>query len=211
MLIVPGLIAIGVAPARTFEDLIPNALAGKLRDHKRMPAFAKRVDLSYALDPRVPVGEVVDALAAIHASGFTAARWIPAAWLPMRFAGGVGSDPIVWQPPPPPPPAVTIAIASVEGKLPSDRTALQIDRVINARAGVFRACYQKELNRTPKLEGTLAVTFQLTDTAVTSATSTGTLRNPGVEACVNSNVMRLRFPAGTPAKLTTTFKFSTTP
>jgi hypothetical protein len=77
-------------------------------------------------------------------------------------------------------------------------TAEEINRIVKARAGVFRACYQTVLNRSPGLGGKLVVHFTIGgDGAVKSSkTAAGsTLRNSDVESCVNSNIMRLKFPA----------------
>ena len=73
----------------------------------------------------------------------------------------------------------------------------EIDRVVKARAGVFRACYQKELNRSPGLGGKLIIHFVIgaDGTVKNSATQGGSLRNEGVESCVKGNIMRLKFPA----------------
>ena len=73
----------------------------------------------------------------------------------------------------------------------------EIDRVVKARAGVFRACYQKELNRSPGIGGKLVMHFVIAaDGTVKSANPQGgTLRNEGVESCVRGNIMRLKFPA----------------
>jgi len=77
-------------------------------------------------------------------------------------------------------------------------TAEEINRVVKARAGIFRACYQQELNRSPGLGGKLVVGFQIGgDGIVKSAKVSGgsTMRNGSVESCVTSNIMRLKFPA----------------
>ncbi len=77
-------------------------------------------------------------------------------------------------------------------------TEEEIKRVIMARAGLFKACYQKELNRNPGLGGTLKMQFVISgDGTVKSARNAGgsTLKNDEVESCVNSNLMRLKFPA----------------
>jgi hypothetical protein len=79
-------------------------------------------------------------------------------------------------------------------------TAEEIDRVVKARAGVFRACYQKELNHTPGIGGKLLIHFKIGGDGVvqagnTSTASGSTLRNDAVEQCVKSNVNRLKFPA----------------
>jgi len=86
----------------------------------------------------------------------------------------------------------------------------EIDRVVRARQGIFRACYQKELNRTPGIGGKLVIHFVITaDGAVKSAsTQGGTLRNDGVESCVKSNIMRLKFPAKGGAIVNYPFVFS---
>ena len=66
-------------------------------------------------------------------------------------------------------------------------TAEEINRVVKARAGVFRACYQNELNRSPGLGGKLVVHFVIGgDGVVKSAKTAGgsTLRNAAVESCV---------------------------
>jgi hypothetical protein len=62
---------------------------------------------------------------------------------------------------------------------------------------VFKACYQKELNRTPGLGGKLTINFVIdAEGAVKSTrTSGGTLRNAEVEGCIKNNIARLKFPA----------------
>lgn len=79
-------------------------------------------------------------------------------------------------------------------------TAEEIDRVVKARAGVFRACYQKELNHTPGIGGKLVIHFKIggdgtVQTGNTSTAGGSTLRNDTVEQCIKSNVNRLKFPA----------------
>jgi hypothetical protein len=79
-------------------------------------------------------------------------------------------------------------------------TAEEIDRVVKARAGVFRACYQKELNHTPGIGG------MVQSTATAGGTS---LHNDAVESCVKANVSHLKFPAkGGVANVTYPFVFS---
>jgi outer membrane biosynthesis protein TonB len=79
-------------------------------------------------------------------------------------------------------------------------TSEEIDRIVKARAGVFRACYQKELNHTPGIGGKLVIHFKIGGDGVVQAGSTATsggstMRNDAVEQCVKSNVNRLKFPA----------------
>lgn len=91
-------------------------------------------------------------------------------------------------------------------------TAEEIDRVVRARAGIFKACYQKELNHSPGLGGKLVIHFKIAGDGTVSAANTGggsTLRNGAVESCVNGNVMRLKFPAkGGAANVNYPFVFS---
>jgi hypothetical protein len=94
---------------------------------------------------------------------------------------------------------VQVAFAEPAGDF-GGLSAEEIDRVVKARAGVFRACYQKELNHTPGIGGKLIIHFKIggDGSVVAANTSTAggsTLRNDGVEQCVKSNVNRLKFPA----------------
>jgi hypothetical protein len=81
----------------------------------------------------------------------------------------------------------------------SGLTKAEIDRVVKSRSGLIKACYQRELNRSPGLGGKLVVTFRiLADGAVQSArvvAGKSTLRNSSVESCVTRQIMGLKFPA----------------
>jgi hypothetical protein len=95
------------------------------------------------------------------------------------------------------PKEVKITMQGPEGDL-GGLTAEEINRVVLARKGIFRACYQGELNRIPTLGGKLVVSFQIGgDGVVKSAKISGgsSMRNDNVEGCVRSNIMRLKFPA----------------
>jgi len=71
-----------------------------------------------------------------------------------------------------------------------------INRVIIARAGVFRACYQKEVREHPKLAGKVIIRFEIRpDGAVKKASiSSSTLASKAVENCLTANILRLKFP-----------------
>jgi hypothetical protein len=75
----------------------------------------------------------------------------------------------------------------------------EIDKVVKSRAGVLKACYQRELNRSPGIGGKLVVTFTIAaDGSVKStriAPDKSTLRNAAVESCVKGQIARLKFPA----------------
>ncbi|HEU4729274.1 MAG TPA: AgmX/PglI C-terminal domain-containing protein [Kofleriaceae bacterium] len=97
------------------------------------------------------------------------------------------------------PRAVQVGFAEPAGDF-GGLTAEEIDRVVKARAGIFRACYQKELNHTPGIGGKLVIHFKIGGDGTVQAGNTSTaggstLRNDAVESCVKSNVNRLRFPA----------------
>ena len=68
------------------------------------------------------------------------------------------------------------------------------DRVIKARAGVIRACYQRELNRNPGLRGTIRLRIQTApDGTVVSAGVMGDSLG-SVGDCVAAQTRRMRFP-----------------
>jgi outer membrane biosynthesis protein TonB len=97
------------------------------------------------------------------------------------------------------PKPIQVAFAAPSGDF-GGLTAEEIDRVVKARAGIFRACYQKELNHTPGIGGKLLIHFKIGGDGVVQAGNTATasgstLRNEAVEQCVKSNVNRLKFPA----------------
>ena len=97
------------------------------------------------------------------------------------------------------PKAVQVAFAEPAGDF-GGLTAEEIDRVVKSRAGVFRQCYQRELNHSPGIGGKLVIHFKIGgDGAVqagnTSTSSGSTLRNDAVESCVKRNVNLLKFPA----------------
>jgi hypothetical protein len=75
----------------------------------------------------------------------------------------------------------------------------EIDRVVKARQGLIRACYQRELNKVRGLAGKLVVGFTIgADGTVKSARIDGgksSLRNAEVEGCVKRQIMKLKFPA----------------
>jgi outer membrane biosynthesis protein TonB len=97
------------------------------------------------------------------------------------------------------PKEVGVSIGEMSGD-PGGLGKSEIDRVVRSRAGVFRACYQRELNRSPGIGGKMIIHFVIGgDGVVKSANGVGgSLRNGAVESCVTSNIMRLRFPAKPP-------------
>lgn len=106
---------------------------------------------------------------------------------------------------------VKVAVGEMSGD-PGGLNAEEINRTVKARGGVFRACYQKELNRSPGISGKLVIRFKIDGSGVVqnAAVAGGsTLSNAAVSECVAANVMRLRFrAAGGVANVTYPFVFS---
>jgi hypothetical protein len=95
------------------------------------------------------------------------------------------------------PKPISVAVGDAEGDI-EGLTAEEIRRVVASRAGVFRACYQKELNRSPGIGGKLLEHFVIGGDGTVKSAKTGgnsTFHNDAVEECVSSNIMRLHFPA----------------
>lgn len=89
-------------------------------------------------------------------------------------------------------------LGQASGKL-DGLTKEEIATVMRKASGRFRACYQDELNRNPKLGGTLVVNFRIeADGKVSKARVVGgksSLRSGPVESCIVRRVKGLRFPA----------------
>jgi hypothetical protein len=97
------------------------------------------------------------------------------------------------------PKAVQVAMSEPSGDF-GGLTQEEIDRVVKNSRGLFKACYQKELNHTPGIGGKLVIHFKIggdgtVQAGNTSTTGASTLRNDAVETCVKRNVNNLKFPA----------------
>ena len=76
-------------------------------------------------------------------------------------------------------------------------TKEEIDRVVRSRQGLIKSCYQRELDHTAGLGGTLVVAFTIAPAGeVTKAKIDGksTLRSAAVEDCVTRQISKLKFP-----------------
>jgi hypothetical protein len=75
-------------------------------------------------------------------------------------------------------------------------TAKEIDDVIRRSKGVYRACYQKELNRNPQLAGDIRIHFEIQPNGrVTGQRKNGgSMTNGEVIQCVKNALGYLRFP-----------------
>lgn len=182
----PGNVSIGAGPPPATFTTVPHAELAKALGERRAVFQA----LTYAIADTTEVATIVADVAAMRAAGFTA-HWVPAVWLPLRFPNGFGTDP------PLPPPVirqlrVTVDTPVVTGPLTADEVA----RVVRARAGIYRACYQKELQRYPNIGGDLATSFTIDATGlVASAEARGSMKHEPVVTCVKLNLQRLRFAA----------------
>ena len=100
--------------------------------------------------------------------------------------------------PVPPPHAAMIDFGAGPTGAFGDRSADAIRRVVVARAGVLRACYQKALHRTPGIAGAVVVAFSIepNGTVASLMSTASTARLPeDIASCIKSNIHRLRFNA----------------
>ena len=88
-------------------------------------------------------------------------------------------------------------LAAAGGSAPGQGlSAEQIARVVRARSGAFRACYESAAARDPKLQGGITVSFTVNTTGgVTARIASSSLANPRVESCVLRMFNRLHFPS----------------
>ncbi len=72
----------------------------------------------------------------------------------------------------------------------------EINRVVRRHMNQIKHCYEKELNKNPKLNGKLLGSWTITGTGAvsTSKIAQNTLKNKTVGTCVNRIIKRMRFP-----------------
>ncbi len=72
----------------------------------------------------------------------------------------------------------------------------QISRVVRARSGAFRACYESAAARDPKLQGGITISFTVSaQGSVAARIANSSLGSARVESCVLRMFNRLSFPA----------------
>lgn len=72
----------------------------------------------------------------------------------------------------------------------------QISRVVRARSGAFRACYESAAARDPRLQGGITISFTVSPAGgVTARIGSSSLGSARVESCVLRMFNRLKFPA----------------
>jgi hypothetical protein len=78
-------------------------------------------------------------------------------------------------------------------------TKEEIDKVVKSRAGLIKACYQKELDKQKGLGGKLVVKFSISPggdvTKAAPDSGKSSLQNAAVNDCVVRQIMKLKFPA----------------
>ncbi len=91
-------------------------------------------------------------------------------------------------------------------------TKEEIDKVVKSRAGLIKACYQKELDKQKGLGGKLVIKFSIdAGGTVTKAAPDGgksTLQNAAVSDCVVRQIFKLKFPAKGGGQVNYPFIFS---
>lgn len=89
-------------------------------------------------------------------------------------------------------------------------SAREIEEVVKRRAGIFRACYQREVNKAPDLAGSVVMKWRITPAGkvLNAKRSGGTLSSQSVTDCLTLNVGLLEFPAKGGATVTYPFVFS---
>jgi len=74
-------------------------------------------------------------------------------------------------------------------------TAAQINKVVRSRKNAIRACYERQLQRNPKISGKIILRWTIVEGTVTKAkVKSTTMRNGAVEDCIVRQVMRMKFP-----------------
>ncbi len=89
-------------------------------------------------------------------------------------------------------------------------TAKEIDDTVKRRAGIFRACYQREVNKAAELAGSVVMRWKITaqGDVVNVKRQGGTLNHQELTNCLTLNVGLLKFPAKGGANVTYPFVFS---
>ena len=94
--------------------------------------------------------------------------------------------------------AVVLALLGADGGVLVGSGGLSKDEiaaVIRKHSGEVRYCYERELQKLPKLEGKLTVTFFISPTGdVTLADPEPADLPPGMISCVRGRVVKMKFP-----------------
>ncbi|MCE9579940.1 MAG: AgmX/PglI C-terminal domain-containing protein, partial [Deltaproteobacteria bacterium] len=89
----------------------------------------------------------------------------------------------------------TVALSEVAVPADSPAPVAVARRVVVARSGLYRACYQRELARDPSLQGAITFALDVKDTGlVAKVTAAPPADLVTVSDCVRQQLSRLRFP-----------------
>jgi hypothetical protein len=104
--------------------------------------------------------------------------------------------------------AVDVTTGTAEGDL-GGLTAEEINKVVRARKNAIRACYERELQRMPNLDGKIVFLWKIGSAgAVTSAkVKQSTMKNGAVEDCIVRQIQGMKFPAPRGGLATVTYPF----
>lgn len=89
-------------------------------------------------------------------------------------------------------------------------TAKEVDDTVKRRAGIFRACYQRQVNKSAELAGSIVMRWKITAQGdVTNVKRQGgSLTSQELTDCLTLNIGLLKFPAKGGANVTYPFVFS---
>ncbi len=97
-----------------------------------------------------------------------------------------------------------LALCAVASASSLDKSIIQ--KPIRAKLPAFRACYEKALEKDPKLEGRVSVTFVIGKSGrVREATATGL---PLVNACMENVMKTIVFPQSPSGNITVNYPFA---
>jgi hypothetical protein len=180
-------ILVGLSRVNEVTEVSPRSLLeAALQQHKASAFFADRKDLVIAVHGDAMIGEVIELLDLAHGAGFTAARWVEPAQLPLEIAEGIGTNR-----PRPPGTVATVSIGQPDAT--GDLDPAIIRRYIKRNIQKITACYQKRLTGKPGLAGTVQTEFFITPSGkVSRATASGV--DPEVASCVADVIKTIGFP-----------------
>ncbi len=101
-------------------------------------------------------------------------------------------------------------IGTRDGRGELDRSAIALG--IRSKMDTYRGCYQRQLQRTPNLQGTVTVEFVVDDVGVVdrARVASSSLGNAKVEQCIVQNLEGSQFPVPRGGTVVVTYPFNFT-
>jgi hypothetical protein len=84
----------------------------------------------------------------------------------------------------------------------------EVDRVVRSRIGLFRACYQLDVNRNGNIQGRFVARISVDADGSVADVNLANSSLPMTGDCVNRNLRRLKFPAGSAGTFNVPFVFT---